>query len=244
MNYLTKVLFFSSLLFFVNGCGSSDSNNDQEYTYPQEVNGPAGMFEGATEFVPEMFVDRQTIYAYDKKDAVWIAVVFTPTGEMIYENNTGIEVGSTYDIVNGKIFVNDSKKSPTITLDSAEKTTWEVTGEDNDGAVWQGTWYLELKFKREMLEGKCYLSKYNDRGEIVNEKVCFKDMTLTSYTLEGEVKQSVAYTLKDNAIAVTADNGDYTLYLMSITQNTELNVWYKSDVQNYANNAVWVQTSP
>ena len=56
MNYITKTLFFSSLLFFVNGCGSSD-NNDPEYTYPQEVNGPAGKFEGSTEFVPEMFAD-------------------------------------------------------------------------------------------------------------------------------------------------------------------------------------------
>ena len=242
MNYVTKTLFLSSLLFFGNGCGSS--NNNQEFIYSQEVNGPADKFEGATEFVPEMFTDWQTIYTYNEKDAKWIGVVFEPNGDMSYEETTGIEVGSTYDIVDGKMFVTDNKKSPTITLDNTEKTTWNVIGEDNDGRVWQDTWYLELKFKEEMLEGKCYISNFNNQAEIVNEKICFNDMILTTYTLEGEVKQNAVYILKNNAIAVTRDDGDYTLNLMSITNNTELNVWYKSEIQDYANNAVWVQTEP
>jgi len=243
MHYVTKMLFLSSFLFFVNGCGSSN-NNDTEYTYPQEVNGPAGKFEGATEFVSEMFADWQTIYTYDEKDARWIGVVFEPNGDMSYESTTGIEVGSTYKIVDGKIFVTSSKKSPTITLDKAEKTTWDVTGEDNDGKVWQDTWYLELKFKEEMLEGKCYQSTYNIRGDVVNEKVCFKDNILSTYTPEGEIQQNAAYMLKDNVIFVAGGDGDYTLYLMSINNNTELNVWYKSEVQDYAGNAVWVQIKP
>ena len=154
-------------------------------------------------------------------------MVFEPNGYMSYESTDGIEVGSTYNIVNGKMLVTDSRKSPTISLDKAEKTTWNVTGEDNDGRVWQDTWSLELKFKEEMLEGKCYLSSYNNRGDVVNEKVCFKNNILSTYTPEGETKHNAAYILKDNVIYVAGNNGDYRLYLMSITNNTELNVWYK-----------------
>ena len=240
MRNLTKGVLSLALLFFLNSCGDT---NDNEYTYVEEVNGPAGNFEGATEFVPEMFADDQTIYTYNEKDFAWIGVVFEPNGKMIYESTSGIEEGSTYTIVDGKMIVVNTDKGPTIVLDNAQKTLWKVTGEDSDGRSWQDTWHLELKFKADMLDGRCYISKFDNRGEAVEEKVCFKDLTFTSYNMSGDIKHVSIYELENNAITVTtSDASKYTLYLMSISEKNELNVWYVSKEDNYANNAVWVQT--
>ena len=237
MKALSRGLSVVALLFFVNGCGSSNSSSENIYT--QEVNGPAGDYSGATEFVPGMFSERQTIYTYDEKDAKWYGVAFDPNGEMTYESTSDIAVGSTYTIADGRMYIIDMDKNPIIKLNIAKATTFEVIGEDNDGRIWQDTWYLELKFKPEMLEGKCYLSEYNDRGEMVHEKVCLSRTTLDTYTEESTLKHSYPYRLENNILAVNGDDGDFTLHLMSITGADILNVWYVSKPENYANNASW-----
>lgn len=93
-----------------------------------------------------------------------------------------------------------------------------------------------------MLAGKCYLSDYNDRGEMVHEKVCLSETTLDIYTQEGSLKHSYPYRLENNVLAVNGDNGDFTLHLMSIAGENVLNVWYVSPAENYANNALWTPT--
>jgi len=236
MKILSKGLSVVTLLFFINGCGSTSENDT---TYVQEVNGPAGDYSGATEFVPGMFSEEQTIYTYDEKDAKWYGIVFNPNGEMTYESTESIAVGSTYSMIDGKMYVTDIDKNPIVELDIAADTTFKVTGKDNDDRIWQDTWYLELKFKPEMLEEKCYLSDYNDRGEMVHEKVCFSMTTLNIYTQEGTLKQVFPYSLKDNTILVNGDDGAFTLHLMFINDTNQLSVWYVSLTENYANNALW-----
>jgi len=235
MKGISKGLFLASL-FFINGCNSTQDNQD---IYVKEVNGPAGGFAGATEFVPEMFADGQTIYTYDEKNALWRGVVFLPNQEMRYESLEGLKIGSTYTIVDGKMYVTDNKKSPTITLESAGKTEWKVRGEDNDHVTWQDTWYLELKFKEEMLEGKCYFSCYNNGDKCINEKVCFNNELLKTYTLEGSLKHAYPYRLEYNGIVVKRETDEYRLYLIDISAQNELNVWYVSESENYANNSMW-----
>ncbi len=234
-----SVLFIMLAVFFLmNGCGSSHTNDGKDQ-YVQEVNGPAGDFAGATEFEPAMLVDWQTIYTYDEKDSMWIGVVFSPHGDLIYESINGIEKGATYSIDDGKLVITDNIKNPTISLNSAEPTLWKVTGMDDDGRIWQDTWYLELKFKPEMIVGKCYLSKYNNEGKDVSEKICFSETTHTVYAMDGTLKHEYPYKLENNALIVSSDEGDYTLYLMSINDNNQLNIWYASEIDNYANNSSW-----
>jgi len=225
-------------LLFLGGCGS-DINGGE--TYEQEVNGPAGSYTGATEFVPGMFAASQAIYLYDEKSLKWIGITFDPDGGMLYEGTDGIGVESTYTIANGKMFVTGTHKNATVTLNRAKATTFEVTREENENSIQQDKWYLELKFKTEMLEGKCYLSKYNDRGEAVSEKVCFSKTALNIYTLGGALKHSDPYSLKDNIIVLNSNTGKFSLRLMFIDAENRLNVWYVSESENYANNATWTE---
>ena len=235
MKYINSLLVLSTIFFFLNGCGSNHTSDK----YVQEVNGPAGDFVGATEFEAAMFADWQTIYTYDEKDSIWIGVVFTPQGNLIYESNKGIEESATYSIDEGKLIVKDDLKNPTISLDIAEPTIWKVTGMDDDGRIWSDTWHLELKFQPEMIVGKCYLSEFIDVEEKINEKVCFTDTIFNIYTMDGTLKHSYPYKLEDNAIVVNRDTGKYTLYLMFIEDDTKLNVWYVDEVNDYANNSTW-----
>jgi len=235
MRSFTKSVLGVLFLFFMYGC--VDSN--KERVYVQEVNGPAGNYAGATAFVPGMFADYQTIYTFDEKNRKWVGIMFKPDGGMVYESVDGIEEGSTYTITDGKMYVTDTRRSPTISLNKATKTTFEVTGEDNNGRTWDDTWYLELQFKPEMLAGKCYLSTYNDRGTNVKEKVCFTRTDLNTYTIEGTPKASYPYTLKYNAVYVKDKGREFTLYLMRIDPSGSLYVWYVCESNNYANNSAW-----
>jgi len=237
MKSLGKGLSILTLLFFINGCSSNPTDN--ENLYIQEVNGPAGNYTGATEFVPGMFSAQQAIYTYDEKNSKWYGIIFDPNGEMTYEGTEGITIESTYSITDGRMYVTDADQNPTIDLKIAKASTFEVTGEDHDGRIWQDKWYLELKFKPEMLEGKCYLSTYNDRGEMVNEKVCLSKTTLDTYRMDGILKHSYPYILQNSILAVKGDDGEFTLHLMFIGQAHTLNVWYVSKAENYANNASW-----
>ena len=239
MRYLLHLIIISSMMFFLNGCGSSHSQNNQGNVYVPEVNGPAGGFVGATKFDAAMFADWQTLYTYDENHSIWIGVVFNPNGDLIFESTGGIENGGTYSVIDGKLMIQDSEKSPTIALDVAKATVWEVTGTDNDGHIWQDTWHLELKFKLDMLIGNYYESNYVFNGENITEILNFTASILTVYTPEGKIKHIYPYQLKDNAIVINGGSGAFTLHLMSIDQQNNLGVWYVSESDNYANDAIW-----
>ena len=218
------------------GCGNSSSENDTGYAV--EVNGPGGDFAGATEFVPEMLTG-QTIYTFDEKNSIWRGAIFAAQGKLRYESMFGIEEDAGYSVVDGKIVVADNDKNPVIELNKAEPSKWEVTGIDDDGRIWEDTWYLQLKFKPQMLVGKRYLSTYFYLGESIREEVTFTETTLEIYTTEGALKLAYPYRLENNTIVVTGDDGEYVLYLMFVDEENRFGIWYASDIENYANISLW-----
>ena len=233
MYRIKRGLWGVALLFLIYGCGDNDS-------YRKEVNGPAGGYAGATAFVPGMFTGNQTFYAYDEEDQQWRGIAFSPDSSIRYESVEGIETTSTYAVKEGKLYVTDANRDPVISLDSATETLFRVTKVESDGRRWQDTWYLELQFKPEMLQGKCYMSTFSNRGEAVQEKVCFSETMLSTYTSDGTLKHSYPYLLTNHTISVDRDADRFTLHLMDIEKENILRVWYVSPTENYANHALWV----
>ncbi|BAF71827.1 hypothetical protein [Sulfurovum sp. NBC37-1] len=236
MKKLIVLLMLVIGLVFLTGCGNNSSDNNEGYTI--EVNGPGGNFAGATQFTPEMLAG-QIIYTFDEKNSIWRGVTFTPQGKLRYESMFGIEDDVDYSVLDGKLVVADNDMNPIIELDVAEPTKWEVTGMDDDGRVWQDTWYLELKFTSEMLVGKRYLSTYSYLGESIEEEVFFTQTTLKVYATDGTLKHSYPYRLENNTIVVAGDDGEYTLNLMFVDEENRFGIWYVSEVENYANYSMW-----
>jgi len=96
--------------------------------------------------------------------------------------------------------IQDSEKSPTIALDVAKATVWEVTGTDNDGHIWQDTWHLELKFKLDMLIGNYYESNYVFNGENITEILNFTASILTEMDPGVPVVVMTGYGTLDTAL--------------------------------------------
>ena len=194
-----------------------------------EVYGPGGAFAGATEFSSAM-VEGQVIYTFNEKDNVWIGVEFYIDGQIVYEILDGKEFGDTYSIEDGKIVVEDNDKNPVIALDVAKSTVWEVTGTDDDGKVWQDTWYLELKFRSDMLVGKRFLSEFVDHdGLAIKEELLFTETTLKVYNTDGTLREELPYILENGALKITNEEGEFTLSLMFIESNGRINVWYLAE---------------
>ena len=198
-----------------------------------EVYGPGGAFAGASEFSSAM-VEGQVIYTFNEKDNVWIGVEFYSDGQVTYEILDGKEFGDTYSIEGGKIVVKDSNnhEKSIITLDVAKATVWEVTGTDDDGKVWQDTWYLELKFRSEMLVGKRFLSEYEDDGNAIKEELLFTDTTIKSYNTDGTLQEELPYRLENGSLIVTGNEEEYILYLMFIETDDKLNIWYLAESES------------
>ena len=234
MKQLMSILLSILAVFFLSACGDSSTSADTE----PEVYGPGGAFAGATEFSYAM-IAKQTIYTFNEEDNIWIGVIFHPDGQVIYEVLDGKEFGDTYSIEDGKIVVKDSddNEKTTIALDVAKDTVWEVTGTDDDGKVWQDTWHLELKFRSDMLVGKKFLSKYINDGIAIEEELLYTDTTLKIYTTEGVLKSEFPYRLVNGSIIITGDEGEYNLYLMSIEDNGNFNIWYLTESQSA--HSVW-----
>jgi len=196
-------------------------------------------FSGAKVFNTAMFGKRQTIYFYEKKEAMWIGIDFAPGGSMLFKDKNGIKKKATYKISDGKLLVKDNDKNPSISLVDAGSSEWHVTGVNSNGKKWDGIWYPELKFSPEMLVGKCYISRYNNRGVNVTEKVCFTDKKLEIYQMNGKRKHSYPYVLEKNEIVVDGDSGKFTLHLMYVNDQKQFGIWYTPQVGNYANNSLW-----
>ena len=237
MKHITGLVLSLLMVLFLSACGSGNSSDDTSYTF--EVNGPAGNFAGASEFDPAMLADWQTIYTFDEKDNIWIGVVFSPDGNIIYESVNGITDGGTYSIVVGKLLIVNNEKSTTISLTDAKSTVWDVAGLDWDGKNWNDTWYLELKFKPGLIVGKKFISEFTDRGTQVQEKLVFTENEFLVYTMDDTLKHNYSYTIKDNTMVVSDGNSEFTLYLMFVDYEGRYHVWYKSEADNYANNSAW-----
>lgn len=237
MKQLVSMLLSIVAVFFLSGCGDSNSAFIIEPS-ELEVNGPGGAFVGAKEFSPAMIED-QPFYTFDEKNSWWIRVIFDSNDQLFYELLEGSEFGGTYSIEDGKIVVDDNDKNPIIGLDVAKATVWEVTGTDNDGKVWQDTWHLELKFTSEMLVGKRFSSEFEDYGLAVKEELLFTATTLEIYDTGGNLKKKLPYSFEDGTLVITDDEGEFTLSLMFIETDGKLNVWYLSEIRSRSGISVW-----
>jgi len=213
MKQLLSVLLFIATVFFLNGCGSNDNSGDT----PSDIGFTYGMVEG------------QTIYTFDEKDNLWIRVLFEIDGQLIYEILEGKETVGLYGIEDGKIVVSDNDKDPVIALDSTESTIWQVTGTDNDGKVWQDTWYLEQKFTSEMIVGKRFLSEYDYNDVSIKEEVFFSETIIDVYDTDGSILKEVPYTLSQGVITIMDKEGEFDLYLMFIEPDGKINAWYSGE---------------
>lgn len=203
-----------------------------------EVYGPGAAFAGATEFSSAM-VTGQVIYTFNETDNVWIAVIFQLDGQVVYEIKDGKEFGDTYSIENESIVVRDSNGSveTSIVLDVAKTSTWEVTGTDDDGKVWQDTWYLPLKFRSDMLVGKRFFSEFVDDGVAIQEELLFTDTKIEVYNMDGTLNHELLYVLENGSIEITNSEGVFFLFLMFIEENDRMNVWYLAD--NESGHSTW-----
>jgi hypothetical protein len=238
MQYIKYLLLTLGAALLIGGCaGNNPQSNSVNNT--QEINGPMHAFYGAKAFDVAMFSKRQMIYYYDKRDAKWIGIEFMPGGSMLFRDRNGIRKKATYKISDGKMLVRENGKNSTISLVDAGANDWHVTGVENNGKKWDGIWYPELKFTPELLVGKCYISKYNNHGTRVTEKVCFTDKKLEIYQMDGKLKSAYPYFLKRNEIVVHGESGNFKLHLMYIKNRKEFGVWYTPQTGDYANNSLW-----
>lgn len=220
MKTLTNMLLSIMAVFFLSGCGSDSSE-------------PSGV----TGFTYAMIEDKP-FYTFDEKDNWWIRVIFDSSGQVLYEISEGSVVGGTYSIVDGKIIVTDNDKDPTIALDVAGATVWEVTGTDNDGRVWQDTWHFEQKITSEMLVGKRFFNQYERDGTIVSDEIAFTNTTVQVYDTNGELENEFSYVLEDGNLVVIDDEAGFTLHLMFVDNNGNYNMWYSSD--DRSNSSIWI----
>ncbi len=212
MKQLITILVSLLALFFLNGCGSSNTSVNTGFT--------------------SAMVEDQPFYTFDESQNRWIRVIFDSNGQMIYEILTGSEVSGTYTIEDGKIVVHDDEKNPVIALDSVQDTLWEVTGTDNDGTLWQDTWHLELKFRSDMLVGKRFLSEFTDDGVTIKEELLFTETTYKIYNMDGALREEIPYTLENGAIKSTNENTTSTLFLMFIEPDDRMNTWYLAEEES------------
>ncbi len=238
MQYIKYLLLILGIALLMSGCVGNSLQGNQANSKP-EINGPMHKFFGAKAFDAAMFSKQQTIYFYDKKDAMWIGIEFMPNGSLLFRDRNGIRQKATYAISDGKLLLKKRGKSTTISLIEAGTNDWHVTGVSSDGEKWDGIWYPELKFTPGILVGKCYISKYNNRGKKVMEKVCFADKKLKIYQVDGKLKHVYPYFLKRNEIVVHGDKENFKLHLMYVKDRKKLGVWYTPQAGDYANNSMW-----
>ena len=238
MQYIKYLLLTLGTALLIGGCAGDSLQSNSADSKPQ-INGPMHAFSGAKAFDAAMFSKQQTIYFHDEKDAMWIGIEFMPGGSLLFRDRNGIRQKATYTIGDGKLLVRKKGKNTTISLIEAGINDWHVTGVSSDGKRWDGIWYPELKFSPEMLVGKCYISRYNNRGVNIAEKVCFTDKKLEIYRMNGKREHSYPYVLEKNEIMVDGDSGKFTLHLMYANDQKQLGIWYTPQAGDYANNSLW-----
>jgi hypothetical protein len=208
------------------------------WEFTPSVNGPARNASGATEFTAEI-VAGQAIYYFDEPENIWVGIVFSQNGQLIFERLQGHEYDGTYSVEEGKIVVNDMDTDPVIVLNEARATQWDVTGTGNDNTVWHETWYLERAFTADMIVGKRFSNSYVHEGIPVTEAYEFTDTTVKVYNSEGTLLREVPYAIEENAIVVSETNEIITLYLMFVDGEGRYNVWYLTD--DRSGSSVWTQ---
>ncbi len=221
MRYFINMLLSFSVLFFLSACSDDDTS--------------------AEEFSSAM-VSGQIIYTFNEKDSVWIRVTFDVNNNLLYEYLAGSELGGTYSIQDGKIVVNDNDKNPIIALYLRQTATWFVSGLDDDSKVWEDTWYLEQKFKVDMIVGKKFSSAFKVNGTTITENLEFTDSVFKITDSDGNLRE-LPYKLVYGIIVVDDDRGGlYTLSLILTDTNGNYNLWYSS-TRSESGSSVWTQVN-
>lgn len=219
-------------------CDDDDCSRKPVY----EVDGPGGDYAWSAAFDPAMLGNWQTVYYFSEETDLWNALVFNPDGTLVRQSLKGSENAGLYRVENGRLIITDTVKDPVVSLKAAHDTLWEVRGLDNDGAAWERTWHLELKFTKNMVAGKNFAVVYdnpNIEAAMGPYLYSFRDGRLRTYDQEGDFLGEHPFRIEEDAVVVDDPAGDYAFYLMFVLNN-EFHVWFLNETRQESASCVWL----
>lgn len=223
-------------VFLLAGCNDDDCVRKPVY----EVDGPGGNYAWSAAFDPAMLGNWQTVYSFSEETDRWNALVFNPDGTLVRQSLKGSETAGLYRVENGKLIITGTVKDPVISLKAAHDTLWEVRGVDNDGAAWDHTWHLELKFTRDMVAGKRFAVVYDNPVDGTVMQSCIYSFNNGRLRMLGpEGVEEHPFRIREDAVAVDDPAGDYAFYLMFVLNN-EFHVWYLNEGRQESASCVWL----